>query len=130
MWRGQQQGTPLGELAILANKDVIPGGLDGESWRLIRDRLMSHRLITQTMQGKYLLSKDLHTVSFIDLKQIINEELRVPPIHPYAQDWQIQATRLLEQQRNQQRSLLDIDLAGLFSGKQRIDESEGNQFRT
>ena len=130
LWRGQQQGTPLGELAILANKDVIPGGLDGESWRLIRDRLMSHRLITQTMQGKYLLSKDLHTVSFIDVKQIINEELRVPPIHPYAQDWQIQATRLLEQQRNQQRSLLDIDLAGLFSGKQRIDESEGDQFRT
>lgn len=130
LWRGQQQGAPLGELAILANKDVIPGGLDGESWRLIRDRLMSHRLITQTMQGKYLLSKDLHTVSFIDLKQIINEELQVPPIDTNAQDWQIQATRLLEQQRNQQRTLLDIDLAGLFSGEQRIDECEADQIRT
>ena len=115
LWRGQQQGTPLGELALLANRDVIANGLDGESWRQIRDKLITHRLISQTMQGKYLLSKDLHTVSLIDLKQMINDELQVPPPHENAMDWQLHANRLLERQRDQQRELLDIDLATLFS---------------
>ena len=115
LWQAQKRGKPLGELAILGNRDVIPDGLDSESWRTIRDALINADLITQNMQGQYLLTRDLHNVTVITIKSLVNQELTVPPPRADAQPWQIRAVDLLSQQRVAQSALLDVSLDELFS---------------
>ena len=123
LWRAQKPGSPLGELAILGNRDVIPDGLDSDSWRKIRDAFIGAHLITQNMQGHYLLSRDLHDVTFIEIKALINQELPVPDVASDALAWQKRAGDMLGQQRSAQNDLLDISLAELFGTQSPADKS-------
>ena len=119
LWRAQKNGKPLGELAILGNRDVIVDGLDSDSWRSIRDALIGANLITQNMQGQYLLSQDLHNVTVIAIKSLINHELPVPSPGEDAQPWQLRAVELLSEQRTAQSELLDVSLDELFTAPSR-----------
>ena len=119
LWRAQKNGKPLGELAILGNRDVIVDGLDSDSWRSIRDALIGANLITQNMQGQYLLSQDLHNVTVIAIKSLINHELPVPSPGEDAQPWQRRAVELLSEQRTAQSELLDVSLDELFNAPSR-----------
>ena len=94
---------------------MVPGGLDSESWRTIRDILKSARIIAQNTQGHYLLSKDLHTVELNDIKRLINHELDIPDLPNNALDWQRNASDLIEGQRADQRERLSIKLHDLFT---------------
>ena len=119
LWRAQKNGKPLGELAILGNRDVIVDGLDSDSWRNIRDALIGANLITQNMQGQYLLSQDLHNVTVIAIKSLINHELPVPSPGQDAHPWQLRAVELLSEQRTAQGELLDVSLDELFNSPSR-----------
>ena len=115
LWRAQCQGKAMRELDLLRSKTVVPGGLDSESWRTIRDILKSARIIAQNTQGHYLLSKDLHTVELNDIKRLINHELDIPDLPNNALDWQRNASDLIEGQRADQRERLSIKLHDLFT---------------
>ena len=117
LWRAQKNGKPLGELAILGNRDVIVDGLDSDSWRSVQGRMISANLITQNMQGQYLLSQDLHNVTVIAIKSLINHELPVPRPGQDAQPWQLRAAELLMRQRTAQSELLDVSLDELFNAQ-------------
>ena len=115
LWRAQLKGYTLGELKILSDRDVIGDGLDSDSWRHIRDSLMAANLITQTLQGHYILSRDLHHVRLIEIKALINQELEVPVTLAVCKPWQIRANALLSEQRQVQSEILSISLQKLFS---------------
>ncbi len=115
LWRAQLKGYTLGELKILSDRDVIGDGLDSDSWRHIRDSLMAANLITQTLQGHYILSRDLHHVRLIEIKALINQELEVPVTLAVCKPWQIRANALLSEQRQVQSKILSISLQELFS---------------
>ena len=115
LWRAQLKGYTLGELQILSDRDVIGDGLDSDSWRHIRDSLMAANLITQTLQGHYILSRDLHHVRLIEIKALINQELEVPVTLAVCKPWQIRANALLSEQRQVQSEILSISLQELFS---------------
>lgn len=115
LWRGQQLGAPVSEAALLRDREVIVGRLDGESWRCIRDQLMDARLVTQNPDGHFLLSRDLNTVTFNELKKIINGELPVADKPEPALAWQKMAQRLLQQQRAEQQQQLGVTLTELFN---------------
>ncbi len=115
LWRAQLKGYTLGELKILSDRDVIGDGLDSDSWRHIRDSLMAANLITQTLQGHYILSRDLHHVRLIEIKALINQELEVPVTLAVCKPWQIRANALLSKQRQVQSEVLSISLQELFS---------------
>ena len=115
LWRAQLEGQTLGELKILGDRNVINDGLDSDSWRHIRDSLIAANLITQTLQGHYILSRDLHHVRFIEIKALINHELEVPSTIEGNQPWQIRASELLNQQRLVQTEILSISLEELFT---------------
>lgn len=114
LWRAQRVGLPVSETALLQNRDVVIGGLDGESWRGIRDQLIDARLISQNADGHFLLSKDLDTVTFNDLKQLINSELPITDNQMPALSWQHQAQQLLQHQRAEQKQQLSVTLSELF----------------
>lgn len=114
LWCAQRTGQSLGELEILRDRSVVPGGLDGDSWRHIRDRLMAEQWVTLNSRGRYLLSRDLGTVSLVDLKRLINAELPVPNAEVTALPWQRTAVHLLQQQREEQENTLALKLATLF----------------
>jgi len=114
LWRAQQRGEAVSELALLKNRDVIVGGLDGESWRHIRDKLTEDKLMRQSSQGEYLLSKDLSTVSLNALKTVIDAELGVPSTPDDAMPWQVTAHALLCDQRDEQQHTLAVPLSNLF----------------
>ena len=59
------------EIDLLNRKHEIIRGLDSESWGNIRDILLQEKLITENGKGHYLLCRDLHTVSFWQLKEWI-----------------------------------------------------------
>ena len=116
LWQRQKAGEPVKEIELLGSQHAVVKGLDSETWSLLRDTFVEHKLISQNERGHYLLSRDLHTVTFWQLKEWINDELPLEKddISSYLK-WQDNAYLLLRDQRSQQRSQLDISLADLFS---------------
>ncbi|MFT5711052.1 MAG: membrane protein [Halioglobus sp.] len=116
LWKKQETGDYVREIELLNEKHSDARGLDSESWSKIRDKFLEHNLIAQNERGHYLLSRDLHTVSFWQLKEWINDELplKQEDISTYTR-WQEEAYNMLRDQRSQQRSTLNISLAELFT---------------
>ena len=116
LWQRQKTGEPVKEIELVGNQHAVVGGLDSQTWSELRDTFIEHKLISQNERGHYLLSRDLHTVSFWQLKEWINEELPLDREDISAQmSWQEDAYKLLRDQRAAQRGQLDINLADLFS---------------
>jgi membrane protein len=114
-WEKQRSGGSVREIELLNNRHRVTRGLDSVTWRDLRDIFIEHNIITQNDRGSYLLSRDLHTVHFWELKEWVNAEL------PLEQEdisthmrWQENAFRLLRDQRDQQRELLNMNLVELF----------------
>ncbi len=114
-WEKQKAGHSVREIEILNGRHVVTRGLDSETWRRLRDILMEKNIITQTDRGHYLLSRDLHTINFWQMKEWINDEQPLAEEAVAAHmDWQATAYQLLRQQRGQQRDLLSMTLAELY----------------
>ena len=114
-WEKQRSGGSVREIELLNNRHRVTRGLDSVTWRDLRDIFIEHNVITQNDRGNYLLARDLHTVRFWELKEWVNAEL------PLEQEdvsmhmrWQENAYRLLRDQRDQQRELLNMNLVELF----------------
>jgi membrane protein len=114
-WLQQKSGSTVNELDILKGKYEITRSVDSETWSELRDLFEEKKIITQSEKGEYLLSRDLHSLSFWQLKEWVNSEL------PLSQDdipgqlsWQQEAYALLRSQRKQQRESLNLSLAELF----------------
>lgn len=114
LWRAQRTGNSLGELDILRERTVISEGLDGESWRIIRDRLVSLQWVAQDSHGRYLLSRDLTTVSLNQLRAAVTDERPLPEPLQTATGWQSEVILLLAEQRRSQSQALAITLDQLF----------------
>ena len=116
LWQKQETGGYVREIELLNEKYTIARGLDSETWSYLRDTFLEHKLVAQNERGHYLLSRDLHTVPFWQLKEWINEELPLSKDDMTSQfDWQEKAYTMLRHQRSQQRESLNISLAELFS---------------
>ena len=116
LWQRQKKGGFVREIELLNNKNSVVNGLDSETWSELRDTFLEHKLISQDERGHFLLCRDLHTVSFWQLKEWINEELPLEKEDSsVGLNWQDKAYTLLRDQRSQQRDILGIKLADLFS---------------
>ena len=114
-WQKQKSGNTVREIELLSNRHSVIRGLDSETWSELRDVFMSKRLITQNDKGHYLLSRDLHTIKFWQLKEWVNDEQPLDKDDLTAQlDWQSGAYRLLREQRCDQRNILNANLVELF----------------
>ena len=115
LWQKQKTGEPVKEMELINNQHTVVKGLDSETWSELRDVFIEHKLISQNERGHYLLSRDLHSVTFWQLKEWINEELPLEKADISAHlKWQEDAYKLLREQRGQQRSHLAVSLADLF----------------
>ena len=115
-WQKQQTGQPVAEIELLNRRHEVTRGLDSESWRELRDLFMRKKLIAENDKGQYLLSRDLHSITFWQLKEWVNREHELDAEEaPGTMPWQQQAYRLLQDQRRNQRAGLDTDLVSLFS---------------
>lgn len=115
LWSRQQTGRPVRELELLNGRISVVKGLDSETWRDLRDIFMRRKLITQDNRGHYFLCRDLHTVTFWQIKEWVNAEL------PLAKEditselaWQHRAYDMLRDERRHQRDLLNTNLVELF----------------
>ena len=115
-WQKQQSGKTVREIELLNNRHAVIRGLDSETWSELRDIFIQKKIITQNDKGHYLLSRDLHTISFWQLKEWVNDEQPLDREDITAdQAWQKNAYSMLREQRIDQRELLEADLVGLFS---------------
>ena len=115
-WSKQKSGATVNELDILKEKHEVIRGLDSETWSELRDLFLQKKLITQSDRGGYLLCRDLHSVSFWQLKEWVNAELPLDEDDIQAHlDWQQVAYDMLRTQRADQRDSLNVSLAELFS---------------
>jgi membrane protein len=115
-WTQQKSGVAVSELDILNDKHAVVRGLDSETWSELRDIFLDKKLITLSDRGAYLLSRDLHELTFWQLKEWVNTELPLNRDDIQAQmGWQQEAYTLLRDQRQQQRNTLEVSLAELFS---------------
>ena len=116
-WRAQRKGLGIAELEVLSANDVLPGGIDADSWRRIRDILISEQLLKRLDRGHYLLSRDLHHFTLAELADL----LRAEPTYALAEQampWQKTAAALLQDNLDQESSLLATPLAELFATAQ------------
>ena len=115
-WQKQQSGKTVREIELLNNRHSIIRGLDSETWGELRDIFIQRKVITQNDKGQYLLSRDLHTIKFWQLKEWVNDEQPLTSEDITAsQDWQGNAYHLLRKQRADQRDVLGSNLVELFS---------------
>ena len=112
-WRAQQEGRGIAELEIIGANDLLPGRIDADSWRRIRDSLTAAQLLKRLDRGHYLLCKDLHTVSLAALADLLRAEpgyrltgLSLP--------WQQNAATLLSDNKDHESQCLNVSLADLF----------------
>jgi membrane protein len=114
-WTRQQSGRPVRELELLRGRHKVVSGLDSETWRKLRDDFMRHQLIVENSRGHYFLCRDLHSVTFWQIKEWVNEELPLSKEDVTSDlPWQERAYTMLREERGQQRSTLSINLAELF----------------
>lgn len=114
-WQKQQSGGVVREIDLLNRRHEIIRGLDSETWGYIRDILLHEKVITENGRGHYLLCRDLHTVSYWQLKEWIDREPAFAEQDACARsDWQCAAHRLLREQRKAQRDILSANLVELF----------------
>jgi membrane protein len=114
-WQRQQSGLALREVDMINDSHEVLVGLDSVTWGQLRDLFLREKLIAQNDRGQYFLSRDLHGISFWQLKEWVANELPLSPEDIQAHlPWQEKAYGLLREQRQQQRELLDINLAELF----------------
>ena len=112
-WRAQQQGRGIAELEIIRPNEVLKDGIDADSWRRIRDVLITAQWLKRLDRGHYLLSRDLHEVTLAMLAQMMRAE---PDYHlnPQHLGWQKDASSLLREMRDQEATALNLSLAALF----------------
>jgi membrane protein len=114
-WEKQQSGTGVRELDLLKRRYGSIRGLDSETWGRLRDILLMKQVITENTRGHYLLARDLHTVSFWQLKEWIDQEPTLPGQDFNSEtEWQRAARALLVEQRTTQHDILSVDLVELF----------------
>jgi len=114
-WIRHKTGQPIKELELLNTRRQAVKGLDSDTWRELRELFINQHLITTNEKGHYLLAKDLGEISFVQLKEMINEELPLTAgdsSHDFP--WQERAYDLLRSQRQQQSELLKMPLTDLF----------------
>ena len=116
-WRAQKEGRGISELEIIRANDVLPGGIDADSWRSIRDTFIGAQVLKRLDRGHYLLSRDLHHFTLAELAEL----LRAEPSYALAEQtmlWQKTAVALLQSNIDQESSLLATPLAELFATEQ------------
>jgi membrane protein len=115
-WQRQANGQAVGELELLDRKHPITRGLDSDSWQLLRQIFLQKKVIAENDRGQYLLSRDLHNITFSQLKEWVNSEYTLTAEEPPGDlAFQQEAYRLLQEQRKQQRETLQMSLVELFS---------------
>ena len=116
-WRAQKEGRGIAELEIIRANDVLPGGIDADSWRSIRDTFIGAQLLKRLDRGHYLLSRDLHRFTLAELAELLRAEPRYE-LTEQALPWQHTAAALLHNNLKQESSLLATSLAALFANEQ------------
>lgn len=113
LWQRQLQGQSLGELELLQNRTMT---LDSLSWQVLRDRLAERRVITQDEKGRYLLARDLHTLTLWQLQEWLDERGEIPgAMEDSWPAWEKRTVEILAASRDEQRRRMDISLAELFA---------------
>lgn len=115
-WQRQKSGKAVREIELLNNRHSVVRGLDSETWGELRNILLDKKVISENDKGRYLLSRDLHSIPFWQLKEWVNDEQALTADNSKIDEgWKGEAYRMLREQRTNQRTLLDKNLAELFS---------------
>jgi membrane protein len=117
LWLRQDTGESARESDILDPKNADTHGLDSDTWCQLRDLFLQHKLLQIDESGHYLLARDLHKLSYWQLKEWVNGEMSVEEINAGDDDdgWKFSALNILRDQRLQQQEQMQISLAELFS---------------
>lgn len=115
-WRNQRTGEAISELALLNDKEQIIGGLDGDSWRHIRDTLMDKGVVAQNARGRYLLARDLSTLSVDQLRLWLSNSPTTLPNTADLSGWRAHVNTLLSDDAERHKKALAINLQSLFLG--------------
>ncbi len=115
-WLNQRTGEAISELALLNDKEQIIGGLDGDSWRHIRDTLMDRGVVAQNARGRYLLARDLSTLSLDQLRLWLSNSPTTLPNTAGLAGWRARVNTLLSDDAEQHKKALAINLQSLFLG--------------
>ncbi|MEM9397813.1 MAG: YihY family inner membrane protein [Pseudomonadota bacterium] len=112
MWRRQNKGRAISEFELLRSKGTA---INSDSWQVLRDKLLEHRIIAQNEKGHYLLSRDLHDLPLWKLREVLDEEYDIPRVEDDdAPNWKRKANDMLEDRRLSARDNFSITLAELF----------------
>ncbi|HEY6132164.1 MAG TPA: YihY family inner membrane protein [Halioglobus sp.] len=114
-WEKQQAGKVVREIELLDGRHAITRGLDSETWGEVRDLLIRKNVIAENNKGHYLLSRDLRTIPFWQLKEWIDREYPFNERDATREGWQGSAYRLLLDQRKSEQDILGANLVELFN---------------
>lgn len=115
LWLNQRTGEAISELDLLSNKTQVIGGLDGDSWRHIRDTLMDNGVVATNARGRYLLARDLSTLSLDQVRLWLSHSPAVIPNDNASSGWRARANTLLLEDAERHKQTLAISLQTLFS---------------
>lgn len=115
LWYCQRAGDALVESDLRDPRNPETHGIDIRTWSELRDIFLAHKLIYIDESGHFLLARDLSTVSYWQLKEWVYDEMsleQMPAVN--AEGWQARAQKLLQDQRQASRDIMQPSLDELF----------------
>lgn len=111
-WKAHKAGLEI------SDKELRKHGLTSDSWRDLRDILLSEKIISVTETGNYVLKRDLDSISLWDLFCLLPQMPfltdRKPRMNESESAWWDHYTEILNEQTNASEKLLSISLKELF----------------
>jgi membrane protein len=115
LFTAHQTGRSLSELDILRNRSSSCGALDGESWRYLRDLFLRENLIAQDSQRRYILTRDLRTLSLLQLQNMLDPNYMPLPNPTEGDHWYLSALAAMQKANNYREQTLTNSIDELFT---------------
>ncbi len=112
------------------DEELLSIGIGSEQWQRVRAALISHHLIIETLEGEYVLCRNLAGVTLRDLADMVGVNSLMPGVSNYLQTFNwfpSVASRLLSVDQHLELEF-DVPISELFfgeSGDAYPDEGEG-----
>jgi len=116
-WQNQHTGSSL------SDRQMIAVGIDAEHWKRLRTQLLQHKVIEKTATGRFVLTRDLGTVTLNDICDWLGENILSAPdeIHLHGDklisvhSWYKKYDMLASKSRSALRNNFSLSVEALFA---------------
>jgi len=103
----------------VSNHELLHLGLSSDQWQRVREALLSNKVIANTQQNEFVLSRDLARLTLNDIRNLLGERDRLPPTQKQLESlpWFESAQKHLGELDAFETERLNLTVEAFFEGR-------------